>query len=97
MKKAESGDEDEVSPSRTWAHSVARARPLLLIHFIQLDPPEGFSMKLSKEEPVVSMGILLPGTQIKCKERKYQASKRLIAMVQALREESVTDEVIEDE
>jgi hypothetical protein len=97
MKKAESGDEEEVSPSRTWAHSVARARPLLLIHFIQLDPPEGFSMKLSKEEPVISMGILLPGTQIKCKERKYQASKRLIAMVQALREESVTDEVIEDE
>jgi len=97
MKKAESGDEDEVGPSRTWAHSVARTRPLLLIHFIQLDPPEGFSMKLSKADPVVSMGILLPGTAIKCKERKYQASKRLMAMVQALREESVTDEVIEDE
>jgi Z1 domain len=97
MKKAESGDEDEVSPSRTWAHSVARKHPLLLIHFIQLDPPEGFSMKLSKKDPVVSMGILLPGTAIKCKERKYQASKRLMAMVQALREEAVTDEVIEDE
>jgi hypothetical protein len=40
---------------------------------------------------------LLPGTEIKCKERKYQASKRLIAMIQALREEAVTDEVIEDE
>lgn len=97
MKKAESGDQDEVSPSRTWAHSVARTHPLLLIHFIQLEPPEGFSMKLSKEDPVVSMGILLPGTEIKCKERKYQASKRLIAMIQALREEAVTDEVIDDE
>lgn len=97
MKQAESGEQDEVGPSRTWAHSVARARPLLLIHFIQLDPPEGFSMKLPTTEPIVSMGILLPGTQIKCKERKYQASKRLIAMIQALREESVTDEVIEDE
>ncbi len=97
MKQAESSEVDEVSPSRTWAHSVARTRPLLLIHFIQLDPPEGFAMKLSTTEPVVSMGILLPGTEIKCKERKYQASKRLISMIQALREESITDEVIEDE
>jgi hypothetical protein len=97
MEKAESEDGDEVSPSRTWAHSVARTRQLLLIHFIQLEPPEGFSMKLLKTEPTVSIGILLPGTVIKCKERKYQASKRLIAMVQALREESVTDEAMEDE
>ena len=97
IKQAKLGDHDEVSPSKTWAHSVARSRPLLLIHFIQLDPPEGFSMKLPKTGPVVSMGILLPGTEIKCKERKYQASKRLIAMIQTLNEELVTDEVIEDE
>ena len=97
IKQAKLGDHDEVSPSKTWAHSVARSRPLLLIHFIQLDPPEGFSMKLPKTGPVVSMGILLPGTEIKCKEHKYQASKRLIAMIQTLNEELVTDEVIEDE
>jgi hypothetical protein len=97
MTQTESSQQDGVSPSRTWAHTVARTRPLMLIHFLQLDPPEGFSMKLPTTEPIVSMGILLPGTQIKCKERKYQASKRLIAIIKALREESVTDEVIDDE
>lgn len=97
MTQTESSQQDGVSPSRTWAHTVARTRPLMLIHFLQLDPPEGFSMKLPTTEPIVSMGILLPGTQIKCKERKYQASKRLIAIIKALLEESVTDEVIDDE
>jgi hypothetical protein len=40
---------------------------------------------------------LLPGTKIKCKERKYQASRRLIEMIQTFKEEAMTDEVIEDE
>ncbi len=83
--------------SKTWAHLVARTHPLLLIHFIQLEPPESFTMKLSTEEPIVSIGILLPGTQIKCQERRYQASKRLISKIQALREELNTDEEIENE
>ena len=83
--------------SKTWAHSIARSRPLLIVHFIQLLPDTDFSMKLPKDKPIVSIGILLPGTKTKCRERKYQASKRLIEMIQALREEAITDEVIEDE
>ena len=91
------GNQTPKEPSSTWAHSKARSRPLLLIHFLQLDPAEGFSMKLPKDSPVASLGILLPGTSIPCKERRYQASRRLIEMLTKLREEAETDEVLEDE
>jgi hypothetical protein len=92
-----SNKSNDQAVSKTWAHLAARTRPLLLIHFIQLEPPEGFRMNLSIEEPIVSISILLPGTQTKCRERKYQASKRLISMIQALREQQTTDEEIDDE
>ncbi len=84
-------------PSDTRVHSMARSRPLLLIHFLQLNPPEGVDMKLKETDPVASIGILLPGTSVKCTERRYQASKRLIEMITALQEETETDEVLEDE
>lgn len=97
MSQSRVTDVNEEAPSRTWAHSVARSHPLLLIHFIQLIPPNGFLMNLSTKDPIVSMGLVLPGTKVKCKERKYQASRRLIEMIQALREETNTDEAIDDE
>jgi hypothetical protein len=84
-------------PSETWAYSNTRSRPLLLLHFLQLVPDEQVQMKLPKDKPVASIGILLPGTSIRCTERKYQATIRLIEMLKRLREESETDEVIEDE
>jgi hypothetical protein len=91
------GERNPKEPSSTWAHTKARSRPLLLIHFLQLDPDQGFSMKLSKDYPVASLGVLLPGTTVKCTERRYQASKRLIELLNKLREESETDEKLDDE
>jgi hypothetical protein len=91
------GDPNPREPSVTWAHSKARTRPLLLIHFLQLDPDEKVQLKLPINAPVVSVGILLPGTSIRCVERRYKASKRLIEMLNKLREETETDEELEDE
>ena len=91
-------DGAEGSPSITWARSVARARPLLFIHFIKLDPdPEKIKIKLPIDKPVSSIGILLPGTKIACKEKKYQAGPRLWEMLTKLRENKDTDEELDDE
>lgn len=90
-------DVEQSSQSMTWAHAVARSKPLLIIHYIQLLPNDGFVMSLPTDAPVASIGVLLPGTSVKCKERKYQASKRLIEMLRKLREESETDEAVDDE
>lgn len=90
-------DNQDKKISETWARSVARSRPLLLVHFLQLVPDDGFKMNLPTDEPVVSIGILLPGTRVKCKERKYQASRRLIEMMQRQREESESDEALDNE
>ena len=54
-------------------------------------------MELKKESPVASIGVLLPGTAMRCAERRYQASKRLIQLLKNLREETITDEILEDE
>ncbi len=92
------GKKNPKEPSSTWVHTKARSRPLLLIHFLQLDPDnEDFAMKLPKNHPVASLGILLPGTAIKCKERRYQATIRLMELLKKLHEETETDEVVEDE
>lgn len=84
------------APSETWAHSVARSRPLLIIHFLQLIPPTDFEKPLtySKDIPVVSVGVLLPGTKIPCIEKKYRASRRLIEMINQIKDTSDTDEEI---
>jgi hypothetical protein len=91
------GQKNPKEPSSTWTHTKARNRPLLLIHFLQLEPDKDFSMKLHKNYPVASLGILLPGTTMQCTERRYQASRRLIEMLNKLREEAETDEELEDE
>ena len=92
-----SGEDSSDEPSKTWAHLKARSRPLLLIHFLQLDPDSEFKMELKKDSPVASIGVLLPGTLMRCTERRYQASKRLIQLLKNLREEAITDEILEDE
>jgi hypothetical protein len=83
--------------SKTWLHSMARSRPLLLIHFLQLKPAENEMLKLPTDNVVLSVGVLLPGTKIACTARKYHASKRLIELLKIQREESESDEVIADE
>lgn len=89
-------------PSDTFAHSKARSRPLLLIHLLQLIPGKEIidsdnQLKFEPTEPVVSIGVLLPGTKIRCQERRYQASVRLMELLEKLREESQTDEEFMDE
>jgi hypothetical protein len=86
------------APSRTWGYAICRERPLLVIHLL------GFSLaernercKFSGPEPVVSISILFPGTDIQCKERKYKASPKLIEMLEELREQEETDDVEDDE
>jgi len=85
------------SVSQTWLHSMARSRPLVLLHFLQIKPAVDENIVLEINEPVASIGILLPGTQIKCKPRKYQASLKLIELLKRQREETESDEVLVDE
>jgi len=96
-KAASTANSNFKEPSETWAYSKARSRPLLLIHFLQLSPDEKIELKLPVTKPVASLGILLPGTSIRCTERRYHATVRLIEMLKKLREESESDEVIENE
>lgn len=96
-KTARAGGVISKNPSETWAYSKARNRPLLLIHFLQLIPDANFQLTLPKNKLVTSLGILLPGTSIRCTERRYHATVRLIEMLKKLREESETDEAIADE
>ena len=76
---------------------MARSRPLLLIHFLQLKPSENEILNLLPDQAVLSIGILLPGTKLICKPRKYHASKRLIELLKIQREETESDEVLSDE
>jgi hypothetical protein len=97
LEKVKTDSEGE-DPSKTWARSVARRRPLLFIHFIKLDPDlEKVNIKLPLDQPVSSIGILLPGTGIPCKEKRYQAGPRLLQMLTKLREDRDTDEELDDE
>jgi len=41
-------------PSETWAHSVSRSRPLLIIHFLQLIPPTDFETPLKYSKDIQS-------------------------------------------
>ena len=92
-------DENGEKPaaSKTWLHSAARSRPLLLVHFLQLKPADGHEIALTNNNPVASVGLLFPGTQMECKPRKYQASVRLIELLKAQREQTETDEEVKDE
>ena len=93
-------DDSAKSISKTWLHSVARSRPLLLIHFLQIKPEnetEQKNIKIPESKIVSSIGILFPGTKITCKPRKYQASVRLIELMKSQRDETESDEVIADE
>jgi hypothetical protein len=92
-------DENEETPnvSKTWLHSMARSRPLILIHFLELKSADGEKIDLPSDKPVSSIGILFPGTQIHCKPRMYQASVRLIELLKTQREQLETDEDIEYE
>ena len=92
-------DENGEKPaaSKTWLHTAARSRPLLLVHFLQLNPADRHEIALTNNNPVASVGLLFPGTQMACKPRKYQASVRLIELLRAQREQTETDEEVKDE
>jgi hypothetical protein len=97
LELVETDDGVDKAVSQTWLHSMARSRPLVLLHFLQIKPATDEIINLPIDEPVGSIGILLPGTQIKCKPRKYQASLKLIELLKRQREEAESDEVLVDE
>ncbi len=98
-RQEEERDPKGREPSEVWVHLKARSRPLLLIHFLQLEPAPEYAgkVKLSLDKPAVAVSIALPGTQIQCKERRYQASKRLFELLERMRNESESDEEMPDE
>ena len=87
-------------PSRSVCFASSRTRPLLVIHLLD------FKLKLKQGEepsrlqqtiPVVTVSLVFPGTSIPCKERRYQASSRLVQLLAERREAAETDEVLGDE
>lgn len=97
-KQLESG----VAPqSEAIRYATSRTRPLLVVHLLNFslaptNPPED-ALKFDKETPVVTFTLVFPGTSIPCKERRYQASQRLIQLLAERREATETDEELTDE
>jgi hypothetical protein len=87
-------------PSRSVRFASSRTRPLLVIHLldfkVKLKQGEEPS-QLDEKNPVVTVSLVFPGTSIPCKERRYQASPRLIQLLAERREDTETDEESGDE
>ena len=97
-KQMESGIEIH---SEAIRYAMARTRPLLVIHLLNFslasnNPPEN-PLAFDKAKPVVTFSLVFPGTSIPCKERRYQASQRLIQLLAERREATETDEELVDE
>jgi len=80
---------------------LARKRPLLLIHIVAfgLSPErsEGVKLAFPPGKPVVTISLAFPGTEVALRPRQYAASIRLSEMMQRQREETETDEDLEDD
>ena len=87
-------------PARSVRFAASRTRPLLVIHLldfkVKLKQGEEPS-RLDEKNPVVTVSLVFPGTSIPCKERRYQASPRLVQLLAEMREDSGTDEDLGDE
>jgi hypothetical protein len=96
--------ENPPQPETAALIARARARPLLVIHLINLglaprDPPQEAQRPhdFGSADPVVTISIVFPGTAIPCKERRYFASARLVQLLAAMRASTDTDEEPDDE
>jgi len=91
----------EKDPSTNWLFASCRERPLLVIHLLDFalreDEAKKEKLKISSERPTVTISMVFPSTTIPCRDRHYQASARLIQMLNDQRNELETDEDIEDE
>jgi hypothetical protein len=80
---------------------LARERPLLLVHLVQfrLADENGGSLGLQfpVDQPVVTLSLGFPSTDIPPRTREYAASKRLAEMMQRQRDETETDEELDNE
>ena len=91
--------------SESVRYAMSRTRPLLVLHLLNFslasedEEARGDTqpLKFDKARPVATISILFPGTKTPCKERRYQASQRLIQLLAERREEAATDEELDDE
>ncbi|WP_027467511.1 Z1 domain-containing protein [Deefgea rivuli] len=87
--------------SEAIRYAMSRTRPLLVVHLLNFRLASKDSideeLKFGSEMPVVTFSLVVPGTNIPCKERRYQASQRLIQLLAERREAAETDEELTDE
>lgn len=92
-------------PAEASRYAMSRSRPLLVLHLLnfQLAGFEGgdesgtSSAKFAPGSPVATVSLLFPGTSVLCRERKYQASPRLMQLLKDRQEEQDSDEDLIDE
>lgn len=98
LEESKSGIRPQSEAAR---YAKSRRRPLLVIHLLNFslsptDQPQT-SLKFDNKTPVVTFSLVFPGTKVVCKERRYQASQRLIQLLAERREATETDEELFDE
>lgn len=97
MEKIRAKFSEGAPPPASVLRAMSRARPLLVVHLLKfgLTPPSAGSeqedLRFDPSKPVVTISMVFPGTEVRCKERRYQASPRLIQLL-AERRESMTGE-----
>lgn len=89
----------EKFPDNTLTENILKVRknPLLVIHIFDFKVKEGISKLSESNEPVISISLAFPQTNIPALTRTYAATKRLIEMMHLQRQELETDENTNDE
>jgi hypothetical protein len=83
--------------SEAVRYAILRKRPLVVVHLLNFNLASGEVLNFEIGKPVVTISLVFPGTKIRCKERRYQASPRLIQLLAERREAAQTDEEVDDE
>jgi hypothetical protein len=89
----------EKFPDNTLTENILKSRktPLLVIHIFDFKVKEGISKLSESDEPVISISLAFPQTNIPVLTKTYAATKRLIEMMHLQRQELETDENTNDE
>lgn len=105
-KKAEKIKQEDLkngikTQSEAARYAKSRKRPLLVVHLLNFSLSDQESpekpLQFDRKKPVVTLSLVFPETRIACKERRYQASQRLIQLLAEIRETTETDEDLLDE
>lgn len=79
---------------------LARQRPLLIIHMVEFrlssQRAGGVVLEFPEGEAAVTVSLAFPSTKVEPQPRQYAASIRLSEMMQRQREETETDEDLDD-